>query len=159
MKVVSGGQTGVDQAALDAALELKIDHGGWCPKNRRWEKDGCIPEHYKLEEMPTFNYKDRTKQNLIDSDGTLLINEGRLDGGTLLTKNMSIELGKPLWQLQLDDIDADAAIEQFIMFMNIGEPKIKTLNVAGPRESKRPGIHHRTFNFLVRAFEAWKETE
>lgn len=156
MKVISGGQTGVDQAGLDAAIEVGIEHGGYCPLNRRWEGDGCIPEKYKLEEMATFSYVDRTKQNIIESEATLLINEGELSGGTSLTRKFAIEVGKPLWVMHLDNLERDDAIKQFLMFTTF-DPVTNVLNVAGPRESKRPGIHDRTYEFLVDAFTAWKE--
>src|SRR6266571_9073801 len=80
-KIVSGGQTGVDRAALDVALELGIPCGGWCPRGRRAE-DGIIPERYPLIETPTTAYPQRTERNVRDSDGTLVLTVGRADGGT-----------------------------------------------------------------------------
>lgn len=157
MKVISGGQTGVDQAGLDAAIALGIEHGGYCPQNRRSEK-GPIPDKYKLEELATFSYVDRTKQNIIESDGTLLINEGPLTGGTKLTKELCIKYGKPLWTVQLDDGDIEDLVRNFITFVSF-EPKTVVLNVAGPRESKCPGVHARAFEFLHAAFDKWKEVE
>ena len=75
-KIISGGQTGADQAALDAAIKLGISHGGWIPKGRITEH-GPLPDRYKLQEMPTDSYPARTEQNIIDSDGT--VNYGRVD--------------------------------------------------------------------------------
>jgi predicted Rossmann-fold nucleotide-binding protein len=78
-KIISGGQTGADQAALDVAIELGIPHGGWIPKGRKTEA-GRLPEKYHLKEMPTAEYRKRTEQNVIDSDGTLIISHGELNG-------------------------------------------------------------------------------
>jgi hypothetical protein len=157
MKVISGGQTGVDQAGLDAAIALDIKHGGFCPRNRRSEK-GPIPKKYELEELATFSYVDRTKQNIVDSDGTLIVTEGDLNGGTLMTKEFCVTSSKPLWVVDLKSASIDDLIRNFITFVTF-EPKTVTLNVAGPRESKLPGIHDRAFKFLHGAFAAWKEVE
>lgn len=155
MKVISGGQTGVDQAGLDAAIALGIEHGGYCPRNRRSEK-GPIPDKYKLEEMATFSYVDRTKQNILESDGTLIINIGPLTGGTKMTKQFCIELEKPLWILDIADGDIENAVRNFITFVTF-DPPTHVLNVAGPRESKIPGIHSKAFEVLHAAFSKWKE--
>ncbi|MCX7173435.1 MAG: putative molybdenum carrier protein [Proteobacteria bacterium] len=84
-KIVSGGQTGVDRAALDWAVQQGIPHGGWCPKGRIAE-DGAIDSRYELQETNSAKYPQRTKQNIIDSDGTLILNSGELDGGSLETR-------------------------------------------------------------------------
>ena len=99
-RIVSGGQTGVDQAALATAIELDIPHGGWCPLGRRSES-GTIPLQYQLEEMPTRDYAARTRQNIIDSDGTLIVYSEQLSGGTLLTQQYANELDRPLFLLDL----------------------------------------------------------
>src|SRR5688572_80983 len=99
-KIISGGQTGADQAALDFALEHGIPHGGWCPKGRLSE-DGCIPEKYQLREMPTDAYPARTEKNVLDSDGTVIISiSPRLSRGSLLTLKKAQEHGKPVLHLQ-----------------------------------------------------------
>ena len=87
-EIVSGGQTGVDRAALDVALSLQIPHGGWCPKGRRAE-DGPIDSKYLLKETDEEKYEVRTEKNVIDSDGTLIFSKGLLTGGTLLTLEMA----------------------------------------------------------------------
>jgi hypothetical protein len=92
-KVVSGGQSGVDRAALDAARELGIPNGGWCPRGRLAE-DGRIARRYRLVETPSGNYVQRTEWKVRDSDGTLIVNRGRLDGGTLLTAELALGPGK-----------------------------------------------------------------
>ena len=87
-RIISGGQTGVDQAALASAIELGIPHGGWCPLGRRSES-GTIPIQYQLDEMPTRHYAARTRQNVIDSDGTLIVYSDQVSGGTLLTQQFA----------------------------------------------------------------------
>ncbi len=79
-RIISGGQTGADQAALDVAIKLDISHGGWIPKGRLTE-DGPLPDKYKLQEMPTSSYPKRTEKNILDSDGTLILSHGKLTGG------------------------------------------------------------------------------
>jgi len=95
-KIISGGQTGADRAALDVAIKLSIPHGGWIPKGRKAE-DGPLPEIYKLKEMPTDSYPARTEQNVIDSDGTLIIARGKLTGGTDYTRQMTLKNKKQLF--------------------------------------------------------------
>ena len=90
-KIISGGQTGADQGALDAAIEYSFPHGGWIPKGRLTET-GPLPEQYQLVEMATTSYKKRTEQNVIYSNGTLIISRGRLTGGTRLTKIMPMTI-------------------------------------------------------------------
>lgn len=134
LKIVSGGQTGVDRAALDAAHDLAKASGGWCPRGRRAE-DGPIPAHYPLVETPSSDYKQRTRLNVQDSDGTLIITEGVLSGGTRLTANIAVELGRPLLTVDAMKPDLDA-VDAWL-----SEHTIQTLNVAGPRESQRPGVY------------------
>src|SRR5512134_3746342 len=99
-RVVSGGQTGVDRAALDAALALGLPCGGWCPRGRRAE-DGAIPLHYPLRETPTARYPQRTEWNVRDSDGTLILTRGRPRGGTAYTISVARRLGRPLLVVDL----------------------------------------------------------
>lgn len=137
-KIISGGQTGADQAALDIALKFNIDHGGWIPKGRLTEK-GPLPLQYELLEMDTASYAGRTKKNIQESDGTLLISKGRLSGGSLLTKNLAGELEKPFCHIDLvriEEFEAALIINSFLL-----ENKIEILNVAGPRLSHCPGIY------------------
>ncbi|HOW77406.1 MAG TPA: putative molybdenum carrier protein [Candidatus Competibacteraceae bacterium] len=94
LKIVSGGQTGVDRAALNVGLALGWPVGGWCPKGRRAE-DGRIPDRYPLSETPERNYQTRTGRNIEDSDGTLILNLGTLEGGTALTASHACQIGKP----------------------------------------------------------------
>jgi hypothetical protein len=138
IKVISGGQTGVDRAALDAALAAGIPISGWCPLGRRAE-DGRIAARYPLHETPTGQYAERTRWNVRDADATLVLAAGPPTGGTSLTCAAARIARKP--HLVLDSRtttveDAVAAIEEWLR-----ETGIQVLNVAGPRESTSPGIY------------------
>jgi len=143
-KIVTGGQTGVDRAALDAAIALGIAYGGWCPRGRLAE-DGTIPSHYEMEETASSEYKVRTRQNVIDSDATLIIYDQRLRGGTLLTQKIALELDKPMLCRPVQGLLEDDVRE----WLESVRPKV--LNIAGPRESSNPGIYTRSFAFLMAA--------
>lgn len=141
-KLVSGGQTGVDRAALDVALELGIPCGGWCPGGRLAE-DGIIPARYPLQETESSVYEERTRLNVLDSDGTLILGMGELGGGTAYTANVANENKKPLLIITLDEsADPRKAIDW------IKQSGIDVLNVAGPREDRRLQIHELARNFL-----------
>ena len=146
LQIVSGGQTGVDLAALDVAIELGMPHGGWCPRGRRFER-GRIPDQYCLRETESANYRVRTEQNVVDSDGTLVLYRGSLTGGTAFTVRMAMKHARPCLQLDLD-ADPDPARLQ----VWIDEQALLRLNVAGPRESTSPGIHDQAHRFLQAAF-------
>jgi len=135
-KVVSGGQSGVDRAALDAARSLGIPAGGWCPRGRIAE-DGRIRRRYRLVETPSGNYPQRTEWNVRDSDATLIVNRGRLDGGTLATARLALERhAKPLFMIELG-----RRVQRPRFRAWLRRNRVRVLNVAGPRESKRPGIY------------------
>lgn len=142
VKIISGGQTGVDRAALDVALELGIACGGWCPAGRRAE-DGAIPERYPLLELPSRAYRARTKRNVLESDGTLIVFRQKLTGGSAFTAEMAQKGSKPCYEVDLDTRakpgEAKAWIEQ---------NRIEVLNVAGPRESQAPGIYGEAVSYL-----------
>ena len=135
MKILSGGQTGVDRAALDVALALGVPCGGWCPQGRRAE-DGPIAPHYPLTETESPEYEDRTERNVVDADATLILTRGQLHGGTNLTARMARRHGRPLLVVDPDDPDAVATIGTWLRRL-----RVATLNVAGPRESNAPGIY------------------
>jgi hypothetical protein len=141
-KVISGGQTGVDRAALDVALELGLPCGGWCPKGRRAE-DGPIDLRYPLTETPWSGYPQRTEWNVRDSDGTLILTSGEPDRGTALTIELARKHRKPHRVVDLGS-EADAAEVRAWL----ESEKIRVLNVAGPRESSSEGIHARALAFL-----------
>lgn len=137
-KIVSGGQTGVDRAALDWALKRGVAHGGWCPKGRL-AADGLLPEHYFLRETDSTGYRQRTKLNVRDSDATLIFNIGVLDGGTLQTVRFAQTLGKPHLVAQIDELAQGNVVQRIKTWLTEGQ--FVVLNVAGPREEKRPGIY------------------
>ncbi len=150
-KIISGGQTGADQAALNAAISLGIDHGGWIPKGRLTE-DGPLSERYKLEEMPTDSYPERTEKNVMASDGTLLISRGAPDGGTDYTRKMALKHGKQMLHIDLllhrNPADAASLVKSWIEMQHI-----RVLNVAGPRASKDPGIYQDVLAVLSQALK------
>lgn len=131
---MSGGQTGVDRAALDVAIELGIEHGGWCPRGRLAE-DGPIAARYQLRETDSADYPQRTEQNVLDSHGTLIIYRERLSGGTKLTEVLARRHSKPLFLVDLATAPDVTAMQSWLR----GQA-IQALNVAGPRESTSPGI-------------------
>jgi hypothetical protein len=133
--IISGGQTGVDRGALDAALAAGVGCGGWCPAGRRAE-DGPIPADYPLEETREADYLARTRRNVEDSDATLLIHSGDLEGGTALTLNICRELGRPHLVVNAAAEPLVDAVDRLGAF--IREHGVQTLNVAGPRASKWP---------------------
>jgi hypothetical protein len=141
-RVVSGGQTGVDRAALDAAIALGIEHGGWCPRGRLAE-DGRIPARYRLTETRSPEYWVRTEQNVIDSDGTLILYRKSLSGGTELTHRMAVKHARPCRLVDLETGPLPADVRAWI-----DEHKIAVLNVAGPRESSAAGIARQSVDFL-----------
>lgn len=148
-KIVSGGQTGVDRAALDWAISHGVHHGGWCPKDRAAE-DGAIPIRYALTETRARAYRIRTKWNVRDSDATLVVNEGDLDSGTLTTVRLALKLQKPHLVVQLEG-DRDKAVADAAQWLRGN--CFKVLNVAGPRESKRAGIYAETMQLFDRIAE------
>jgi hypothetical protein len=144
-RIVSGGQTGADQAALDVAIELGIPHGGWVPKGRKTER-GPLPAKYRLKEMPTGSYPKRTEQNVIDSEGTLIISHGELSEGSDYTRKMAIKHGKPWIHIDANKHPVDAAVERIRTWISGND--IELLNVAGPPGSKDPQIYTATKRIL-----------
>lgn len=148
-KIVSGGQTGVDRGALDAALSSGFACGGWCPAGRLSES-GPIPDRYPLKELAGSGYRERTERNVRDSDGTLIVHFGALNGGTQLTLSLARQLRKPVLSLDMSAtcmMRAELHLASFIDCYDIG-----TLNVAGPRESKVPGAQLTTKRLISSLF-------
>ena len=146
MKVISGGQTGVDRGALDAAIAHGFPHGGTCPRGRRAE-DGSIPATYQLEEHSSPKYPPRTAKNICDADATLvLVSEPRITGGSKLTVKIARDRGKPWLAVHMKD----EHVERTARWISSMRPEV--LNVAGPRESKFPGIQNQARDFLRKVF-------
>ena len=145
--IVSGGQTGVDRAALDAARARRLPVGGWCPQGRRAE-DGVIAARYPLTETPLPAYAQRTVWNVRDSDGTLVLLFDKPSPGTNLTIETVAAQGKALLLVDLITSPEAAAVTAWI-----AENGIRVLNVAGPRESEAPGIYEAARVFLDALFE------
>jgi predicted Rossmann-fold nucleotide-binding protein len=150
IKIISGGQTGVDRAALDAAIEAGLAHGGWCPRGRRAE-DGALDPRYRLRETGSPKYAHRTGLNVRDSDGTLILSEGIPEGGTALTLQLAKRHGKPVLVVDPKAADALDTIRRWLT-----RHHIEVLNVAGPRESRRPGVYLRGRSMLERLFAGVK---
>jgi hypothetical protein len=148
-KIISGGQTGVDQAALDAAIKLGITYGGWIPKGRKTE-NGPLPEKYEMQVMSSANYSQRTEQNVIDSDGTLIISRGSLTDGSEFTRKMAMKHNRPWLHIDISEHAKFNAATNIVSW--ISENGIRILNVAGPRASKDPEIYLNALNIIESAY-------
>ena len=151
IRIISGGQTGADRAALDFAIRHNLSYGGWVPKGRKTE-DGTLPEKYLLQEMPTGEYSERTEKNILDSDGTLIVSHGRLTGGSALTRELAKRHNRPCMHVDMEDADMDDAAKQVKAW--IERKYIRVLNVAGPRASKDPKIYDATMALLESVWSA-----
>ncbi len=144
LKIISGGQTGVDRAALDIAIRLNIPCGGWCPKNRRAE-DGSIDKKYPLKETDSAEYPQRTEWNVRDSDGTLILTWGKPSGGTLLTVKLAKKLNKPYLLIDMDNNPNPDIVVKWMQ-----DQDIKVLNIAGPRQSFGKFVYNEAAAFLAK---------
>jgi hypothetical protein len=144
-KIISGGQTGADQAAFDAAINLGIPHGGWIPKSRRTEV-GTLPGKYKLKEGPSSSFPESIEQNVIDSDGTLVISHGETTGEYLLTFKFAEHHKKKLLHIDLKNSKGFKAAQLVKSWIALND--IKVLNVSGPCESDDPNIYEDTVSLL-----------
>ncbi len=135
VKIISGGQTGVDRAALDVALKHGLECGGWCPAGRLDEL-GRIPNQYPLQELEAGGFAERTSQNVKDSDGTVVIYPGKLYGGTERTVHLCIELKRPHELIDASKLTTENAAKLITEFVR--NRKIDILNIAGPRQSEWP---------------------
>jgi hypothetical protein len=148
-KIISGGQTGADRAALDFAIEQNLPHGGWVPRGRKAE-DGILAEKYRLREMPTGHYSKRTEKNILDADGTLILSHGPLTGGSALTRELAKQHMKPWIHI---DLKINPCLEAARLIREwVGRHDIKVMNVAGARASKDPMIYQATMDVLDAVF-------
>jgi hypothetical protein len=150
-KIVSGGQTGADRAALDWALAHGVAHGGWCPRGRKAE-DGRIPPSYDLVETPSADYLQRNEWNVRDSDATVIFTQAaELGGGSRRTSLFAAKQGKP-W-LHLSEANGiEECVARLREFMGRHRPEV--LNVAGSRGSKEPDVGPFVHAVLTAVFRA-----
>ena len=150
--IISGGQTGADRAALDFAIARAIPHAGWCPRGRLAE-DGVIGDRYELDESPSADPAQRTEWNVRDSDGTVILSiRSSLAGGSKQTAQFAEQHRKPCLHVSREH-DGESAALKLAKF--VAENRIKTLNVAGPRESEEPEIDGFTREVLEKAAAIW----
>jgi len=147
IKIISGGQTGVDQAALDFALDHGFKCGGYCPRGRKNEQ-GSIANRYPLSEIDSEDYLERTRRNIVESDGTLIFKDFvEVKGGTIDTINLCEQFLKPYLIVNLEQ-----NIQRNVIFNWLQEFKIVILNIAGNRESASPGICEKSYLYLIKLF-------
>ena len=153
-KIISGGQTGVDRAALDAAIKLSIPYGGWIPRGRLTENGPLGPE-YRLKETGTSSYAERTEKNVLEADGTLIISRGPLTGGSEYTREMAVKHHRPWLHI---DLNGESAFQAATMINKwIISKKIEILNVAGPRASKDSNIYHDALDHYRERLLSWPD--
>jgi hypothetical protein len=155
MKVISGGQSGVDRAALDGAIALGVDYGGWCPKGG-WAEDhteppGVLARYPDLRETPLADPAQRTEWNVRDADACLIILDARglpVSRGTALAKELASRYRKPLLMVDLDAEDASVRTADWIVAQGRERGAAFSVAVGGPRESEAPGIYDRALLFI-----------
>ncbi len=154
LKIISGGQTGVDRGVLDAALNSKVSCGGWCPEGRKAE-DGVIPDVYPVQELKGGGYLERTLKNVLDSDGTVIIYFGKLSGGTEQTHRYCLNNKKPYLLLDGMKIKPGRAAERIAEFLN--NLPSETLNCAGPRNSLNKNGYDYTVQTITKFIELYQK--
>ena len=150
-KIISGGQTGVDQAALDAAIACGVQHGGWLPAGRKTE-DGPLPKRYALVELESESYPVRTRKNIVEADATLIISHGPLTGGSALTADIAQKMSIPCMHLDLDTFSGVLGLQKINAWLQDIQPVI--LNVAGPRASSDSRIYQKSYDIVVELLKA-----
>lgn len=145
-KIISGGQTGADQGALDGSILCEFPYGGSIPAGRKTEA-GKLPESYRMEELDSPRYSDRTERNVIDADATLILSHGQLTGGSALTEKIALRLNKPCLHINFNEDGLDQAVRKVTVWAE--HRAIQTLNVAGPRASSDPRIYALTRELVI----------
>jgi len=145
IKIISGGQTGADQAALDAAVVTGTPHGGWVPEGRTTER-GPLSQKYAVEEMIGCGYSERTEKNVVESDGTVIITHGKLTGGSEYTLAMARKHKRPCIHIDLNNKRMSDGAESILAWLR--KHMIQVLNVAGTRASKDEKIYRAVFNLM-----------
>ncbi|MEA2013482.1 MAG: putative molybdenum carrier protein [Verrucomicrobiota bacterium] len=147
IKIVSGGQTGADRGGLDAAIELRVTHGGWCPKGRLSE-DGSIPLKYNQKENTNKNYLKRTEKNVVDSSSTIILTVGKLKGGSKRTADFAEQYKRPCLVIDVNNNRKEIISEIVEWLENLHDSEI-VLNVAGSRGSKAPNLQKDVKEILI----------
>lgn len=148
--IISGAQTGVDRAALDAAIACGLDYGGSIPRGRLAE-DGPVAKHYAaLVELSSEDYTLRTRRNVRDAAATLILCPGPPEGGTALTEHIARRMGRPVLVVDIDNETSRSAIKRMRAWLDTQKPTV--LNIAGPRESRYPGVYVRAYTILTKLF-------
>ncbi len=150
MKIISGAQTGVDRAALDAAIACGFDYGGAIPRGRLAE-DGPVARSYtELVELQSDVYTVRTRRNVLDADATLILCPGAPEGGTALTERIARTHAKPVLIIDIARETIGSAVKKTVVWVAANDPAV--LNIAGPRESRFPGLYDRARKLLEKLF-------
>ena len=152
MKIISGGQTGIDRAALDAAIEMGVEYGGWCPKGG-WAEDfrkppGLLARYPLLRETPSAEPIQRTEWNVRDAERLMILIDVSGIGvskGTVAARDFALALGKPHSMI---DLDAGDALAQALACAGKDASDASSIGIAGPRESEVPGIYAKARPFL-----------
>jgi hypothetical protein len=156
MKLLTGGQSGVDRAVLDIAIERGIDYGGWCPKGG-WAEDmteppGLLAKYPNLRATPKADPAQRTDWNVRDADACMIVVEdGGLDAskGTALAQELAHRYRKPLMIVRLGEEEAVRDAGLWLRFQQRRVGPNLALAIGGPRESEAPGIYASTMSFLA----------
>jgi len=149
MKIISGGQTGADRAGLDAARELGLEYGGSVPRGRRAENGKISPKYSGMRETESPGYRQRTFENIREADATLIFYQGKITGGTELTRRGTGWIGRSCLLVDLKRYGEDESVRMIRRWLEQIRPKI--LNIAGSRESGARGIYRKTYRILLRS--------
>jgi hypothetical protein len=154
-RIISGGQTGVDLAALDAALAAGFPCGGWVPRGC-FNEDGPIDPRYPVKETDSRKLALRTEWNVRDSDATLILSRGALNGGSALTWRLVQRYAKPCLHVDLAEVSPEGAVGRITRWLDDIDGAV--LNVAGPRRSHDAEIYALAYR-VIEALLAWRRVD